>query len=283
MGYSDLKTGDIEPSLGKKINTIVYGNENCIVYIDDGENIQWVGNDDVENDEQFGSIINKMSYWESICNKVFRDGNGFDNKCLLAEGIGRVYINKDTPNKYAIANEILDAAINKIEVEGENILRNAYVKASLFSFVSLVALLLIEETIKNSIISNLGHDWHSICQTAMLGGVGAFVSAITRAKDFKPELIVDKEIHILDGILRVVLGILTAVLVWLGIKSNLIFSFLNNTNKSHYIILFMGMVSGISERILPTIVKQFEAKVESENKKTDKTDKKVEDKHSTKV
>ncbi len=267
IDYASLKAGQTDPSLGKVIKTIIYSNDNCIVFIDSEDCIQWV--DEIESgaEVKFGYIVNKMSYWESICNKLFKDNTAYENKSLLAEGLARVFSNNASSNKYAEADEILETTINKIKIEGETILRNDYVMASLWTFIILIVLIISEEVFKKQVISNLSYDWHSICQTAMLGGVGAFVSAITRAKDFKPEIIVDAKIHKLDGVLRVVLGVLTGIFIWLGIKSNLVFSFLNSANKSHYIILFLGMVSGVSERILPTIVKQFENKVDSDTKK----------------
>ena len=249
--------------MGLKIKLIIFSNDTCIVFMDEKDVIQWTCDEEYQKDTEFGLIINKMSYWESLCNKLFEKNLCYENKCLLAEGVSRVFIDRTTTDRFQVANEILDTTIHKIKIEGENILRNAYVKSSIFSFVALVILLVVEECCKRVIVSNLGYDWHSLCQTAMVTGVGSFVSAITRAKDFKPDIIVDKKIHILDGVLRIVLGVLTGVFVWLGIKSNLIFSFLNNARKGEYIILFLGMTSGISERILPSIIKQFEKKIDS--------------------
>ncbi len=263
MNYIDLKKGDIEPFLGLKIKDIIFSNNKSVVFMDEDNVIQWACDEEFQKDADFGIIINRISYWEAICNKLFKASVCYENKCLLAEGVSRIFIDRDTDNRFQIANDVLDTTINKIKIEGENVLRNAYVQAAVWSFMLLVALLGFEQFIKAIIIAKLGYDWHSICQTALLSGVGAFVSAITRAKDFRPDIIVAKQIHVLDGILRILLGVLTGIFVWLGIKSNLIFSFLNNAGKSQYIILFLGMTSGFSERILPSIIKQFEKTVDS--------------------
>jgi len=262
--FSTLNAGDTDPTLNKVIKTVMYGTECCIVYIDVNNDIQWADKIERMEDDKFGLIVNKMSYWESICNKVFKDGTGYENKTLLAEGAARAYANINKADKTTEANEILDITIDKIKVEAENILRNVYVISALISFVIVSILFVLEQLLKRQIISNFSYDWHTVLQTAMIGGVGAFVSAITRAKDFKPEIVVDAKIHALDGVLRIVLGVITGVFIWLGIKSNLAFGFLNSVPKSQYVILFMGLVSGISERIMPTIVKQFESKADSE-------------------
>jgi hypothetical protein len=263
MNFYDLKAGDIDPNFGKKIKTIIYSTNgviDAVVYIDEDDVIQWLC-EKVEDGQEFGLVINKMSYWETICNKIFTKAEAYENKCLLAEGISRIFALSS--ERFNNANQILDITIDKIKIEGENKLRNSYVLASVCSF-GLVALFLIAELLlKRYIVNILGYEIYAILMTALMGGVGAFISAITRAKDFKPDIIVDKKIHQIDGILRIVLGILTASFVWIGIKANLLFGFLNNVEKSNYVFLFLGMISGISERILPSIVKQFEDKVNS--------------------
>jgi len=207
--FSTLNTGDTDPTLNKVIKTIIYCTDCCIVYIDANNQIQWSDKIERVEDDKFGFVVNKMSYWESICNKVFKDGTGYENKCLLAEGAARAYANYNSKDRTTEANEILDITINKIKIEAENILRNAYVMSAVVSFTIVIILFSVEELLKKQIISNFSYDWHSVLQTAMVGGIGAFVSAITRAKDFKPEIVVDAKIHVLDGVLRIILGIIT--------------------------------------------------------------------------
>jgi len=50
------------------------------------------------------------------------------------------------------------------------------------------------------------------------------------------------------------------LVVAIAIKSNLVFGFLNNIDKTIYVSAFIGICAGASEAIIPSLIKQLEAK-----------------------
>jgi hypothetical protein len=57
--YSMLREGDVEPVLGKTIDTLISKGSNHIVYLDDELYVEWAG--DVDWPEGGGDIINPVS------------------------------------------------------------------------------------------------------------------------------------------------------------------------------------------------------------------------------
>src|SRR5947209_23059 len=71
MDCNKYKHGEMGP-LGKLIKNIIIQNEDFIVYIDHDETIEWSTESGYSGfDENFGSVQNQVSFWESVCNKLF--------------------------------------------------------------------------------------------------------------------------------------------------------------------------------------------------------------------
>jgi hypothetical protein len=122
-------------------------------------------------------------------------------------------------------------------------------------------LLILSIASKEWILSYVGQNAFEIYLAGLFGGVGAFVSTMTRSKKYDPEITISKKIHTIDGILRIIYGIIVAGLIAIGIKANLIFGFINGNEKNIYVFAFLGAVGGASEIIFPSIIKKIENKV----------------------
>jgi hypothetical protein len=253
MDTTALKSGDVEPTLGKKIKDIILASSTFIVYMDENDVIQWSS----DKDDKMGDIPNQISYWESLSNKLFPKEEAYDYKCLLAEGYARVLDEGNTVN----AQKIIDLTSDRIKKHGKELLRQQYLLASLLSTIIVGIILVITITSRTLVSSLLGSHGYGIFLTGLFGGIGAFVSAMTRSTQYDPEISIGKEIHVIDGILRIIYGLLVASLIAIGIKANLVFGFINNTDKNIFILTFMGAISGASELIFPSIVKKVEEKV----------------------
>jgi len=251
--FSKLKAGDIEPTLGKKIKELILASDTFIVYMDDNDVIQWSS----DKDDVLGDIPNQISYWETISNKLFSREESYDYKCLLAEGYARV-LDGEHAN---VAQKIIDQAVDRITTHGREMLRQQYVLASLFSTAVIGALLILSIASKEWILSYVGQNAFDIYLAGLFGGVGAFVSTMTRSKKYDPEITISKKIHTIDGILRIIYGIIVAGLIAIGIKANLMFGFINGIEKNIYVFAFLGAVGGASEIIFPSIIKKIENKV----------------------
>lgn len=255
MDFFDLKAGDTEPSLGKKIKEIILCSDTFIVYMDEDDVIQWSTSEDDEV-KDFGEVPNQISYWESIVNRLFPKQEAYDYKTLLAEGYARILDDK----KLESARNIIDQTVGRIKIQGKEVLRQEYLKASLTTTAVIALIIIISVFLKNVVLDILGSNVIEIYLGGLMGGIGAFVSTMIRSKNYNAEVSVSKEIHKIDGMLRIIYGVIAGVIIGIGIKANIIFGFVNQINKTIYVYAFLCAMGGASEIILPNIIKQIEDK-----------------------
>jgi len=257
MNFSVLKIGDYDPSLGRKIKEIILSSDTFIVYIDTNNTICWATENHSVFGENFGNISNQISNWESICNRLFSKQDSYDYKSLLAEGYARML---DEGNDIT-AQIVIDQTIERIKQQGKQILRQDYLISSLFTTGFIVLALIVTIIFKKNIIVFIDRSIYEILITSYLGGIGAFISTMVRARNYNAEISSSRRIHIIDGALRIIYGLIAGVLISLGIKSNIIFGFVNSIDKNIYVLSFLGAIGGASEMILPNIIKQFEDEI----------------------
>ncbi len=253
---NEYKVDEIGPS-GTKISEIIIQGVDFIVYMDEGGNIQW-STETTYTDfhPRFGSIQNRVSYWESISNKLFSDADAYDYKCLLAEAYARIIDEKNLE----LSNDIIALTVNRIEKNGKEVLKQVYILSSFFSTLIVISLIILSIIYKNTLISFLNKDAFQILLTSLFGGVGAFVFATLRLRNYSPELAISKRIHRIDGILRVFYGVISGLIIAIGIKSNAVLGFIDKIPSTIYLEIFLGIMAGASEVIIPNLIKQVETK-----------------------
>lgn len=256
MDFSELKAGDIDPYLGKTIKEIILSSNTFIVFMDDDDVIQWAtsGHSECKN---FGQIQNDISYWESISNRLFTKQESYDYKSLLAEGYARVL----DEGKLENAQKIISQTVERIRRQGKEVLRQKYLMAGLTSSAVIAGLIILTIFFKGFLLNILDRNILEICLSGLMGGMGAFVSSMIRSKNYNPDITISKQIHVIDGVLRIIYGVIAGAIIAIGIKANIIFGFINELNKSIYVTTFLGAIGGASELILPNIIKQIEDKV----------------------
>jgi hypothetical protein len=61
--------------------------------------------------------------------------------------------------------------------------------------------------------------------------------------------------------MRIFYGFIAALIVFAGIKANLVMGFINDLpSKSDYVLFFICSIAGASEVLLPSIIKQTEGR-----------------------
>jgi hypothetical protein len=268
MSYFDLKKGDLIPETGRVIKEIISADQTFIVYIDDSDIICWTTSPDhTQYGKDFGYIENQISHWESICNRLFIKKEAFDYKTLLAEGYARMLDSGNDDDAIKIINDTAD----RIKLQGDHILKQSYLLASLASTILVTILLILFVLEKTFICTLVEKSVYQIFVAGFFGGIGSFVSCMIKVNNYVPELTSGKRIHQIDGVIRIIYGLLSGVIVALGIKANIIFGFVDSLQKNIYILYFLGAISGASEFLLPNIIKQFDnpelAKINEKEKK----------------
>ena len=273
MNYNDLKKGDKIPERNRYIKEIISEDKHYIVYLDEKDIICWgFDQSNYSSEKDFGNVENQISFWESTCNRLFNKNESFDYKCLLAEGYARMLDSGDIK----AANRIIDNTSERIKVQGEQILRQNYLLASFLATCGVIILLFtLVFIIKNNSIIKISTNIYEILVTSLMGGLGSFIFTMIRAIDYKPILSYGKRVHRVDGYLRIVYGLIGGAIVAVGVKSDIIFGFLNTGTPNLYVLYFLGAISGASEKLLPNIIDQSEKRYTDKLKQSEKTKKKI--------
>lgn len=223
--------------------------------MDEEDVIQWTAYSE-ELLANLGDIQNNVSYWESICNRLFFKKNSYDYKTLLAEAYARMLDDKDID----LAKNIIENTKERIEKHGREVLKQSYILSSITFTIIIITVLMLIVFNKHSLSEYIfySESKFEIMITTLFGGIGAFVFTVLKLKTYTPEVILSKNVHILDGILRIFYGLISGLIIIICIKSNLLMGFVKDSEQSLYLYCFLGIIAGASDLLIPNLIKQFE-------------------------
>lgn len=250
----DYKLNELGP-MGKKIKEIIMQEDAYIVYLDSDDVIQWYTYGYDKFDANFGEIQNKVAMWESISNNIFNSKLAYDMKSQLAEAYARYF---DNPKNIKAARDIIALTSERVMIIGKEILKQVYIKASIISTLLILILLYVIKYYNLELILAYGQNYYDVIVTMLFGGIGAFIFTVLRVKTYKPNINVNKRIHVIDGMSRIFYGIIAGLIIAVAIKSNLLLGYMNNGNI--YTFCIMGIVAGASDLFIPNIINHIGGK-----------------------
>lgn len=255
--FSSFCEGDKEPTLNKTINHLIDTEADYIVYIDEDYFIEWSLTDKYEKSDAYkelvikgsvSKILNRTSHIEALsllyinnCEKL-----KLSFSRILAEGPSRLFGDKDVKS----ADEALDKAEDYLKAIG----KEKFISGAVTSAGLIFMILLLSWFYKGAIVSSSGQSAFEVGFGSLMGGIGAFGFLLTHQK----EIILNPSgprIHFMEGIYRIVVGIICALLVSLAIKANLIFGVTKSIDNTFAYSLAACMLSGVSERFGPDLLK----------------------------
>lgn len=112
----------------------------------------------------------------------------------------------------------------------------------------------------------INDDGMNILASSAIGALGAMLSLLMGAASRPYDAGAGRLIHWLEGITRIVVGVLGACFITLGLQSGFFLGFLKDgstlTQKFFYLQLLLGFTAGLSERLVPSFITIVEAQVQ---------------------
>ena len=257
--YSGFIEGDYEASLGKKIKILICATESFIVYLDDDNTVEWVYNGGYSGAEtfleKFGLITNKIGLLETLSDRKLSDSEKPAFRRLLAESMARLLDEQDSTN----ALSILKTAEQILNAKGRReLILSAFWTTVIISVIELLLYIYYKGgVVKKTIICDTLFPL-TICSLA--GGLGAFIFLMGRSNNLEIEPSIEDKTYRCEGVLRIFYGIICGFIAYLAVNSKLIFG--NNSNPKFSVITFLiCLICGVSEKIIPGIIKKIENKV----------------------
>jgi hypothetical protein len=250
--FSSFCEGDIEPTLNKKIDTIIDCEEDYIIYLDEDLFVQWSYIDPKKTPSGFGSIANRLGHLETISRTQLRNSQYYEFARILAEGMARIIGDEDEK----MANELLDKAESYLLIRGTENARIWYVKGSISISFLLFILIFLLGTFRMQIIQYYGVDTFEITFGSLIGGFGALFFLLTRSGKILIDPAAGAYIHYIESFARVLTGCLGALLMDLAIKSNILLGIFKTVDYSFTVLLVISFCAGASERFVSGFIKR---------------------------
>jgi predicted small secreted protein len=228
---------------------------NYIVFIDNRNNIDW------ETTEAYDTSIpreingNRMKALSQCLITEHKPTGGLSEASILSfKTIVSEAIVNCLENSFDECNEILKRAdefrIDRVvEKSREWYLSFTVIISSILIFITLLI------SSKNILI------WEGVLEYINIGTwavAGACLSIILRSGQMQNASYAGKKLHFIESGCRLISGFISGQIVYLGVKSGILFASLVDANNTQHIIYFLALLTGASERFAPSIITKIE-------------------------
>lgn len=261
--FSKLREGDPDPTLNKRVGWLIDSDDDFIVYIDEDGYVEWNMNDNGMLGKDTGEHLNKIAFLESFDTGQLSGNQREVYARMLGEAVARLF-QKDLE----AAKGALVAAEQWIIARTTEIARRWYLEgaawASLLAAI-LAIFLVIGGDLIPAVVGPMGSPKHTVLLGSFAGGLGAWLSVIQRGRLTALDITAGAWMHYLEGIFRIMIGVLGALIVALAIQANII-----GHVEQLSATLLLCMVAGVSERLVPSLIEQIESRARASGSGNDK-------------
>jgi hypothetical protein len=245
--------GDIDPTLNKRIQTLIDSDDAYIVYLDDQFFVEysWTASYG-PTPAGFGEIANTVAHLETLSMIYIGPDQMESFRRMLGEAMARIVGDKDQEK----ARQSLEVAESFLTQRSLERARTWYLQAS--SIATALALLAagVLWLRRNWIISNIGPNAFEAMFGALFGALGSFMSIWIRSERIQMDAGAGKSIHQWEGSARIVVGAACALAIALGVQASVLFGFTKSTEHSLAYLLVICIAAGFSERLFLNLIGQ---------------------------
>ncbi len=241
---------------GLPIKYLILSCDDFIVFIDHENDLDWKKSDDFsavklsdEDTASYNRVMNEISFSENIPCDNLEEKLVLNFKRQLGEALVRNF-----QHDFINAQRMIDIAAHYITD------RNAEKSR----FLLLVAC----STVTGIVVGAGVIFW--LCRASMqqifsvtvfyillaiaAGALGAFLSVILRIGKVELNCHASKALHNMEGATKIFAGMISAFLVALCIKCEIILPVFSNIEATHYAMILGGLIGGAAERLAPSII-----------------------------
>lgn len=252
--FSPYCEGDIDPTLNKRINTLIDSDTLYMVYLDDDLSVQWTMTDTFQVPTGFGEIANRVGHLENMSQMFLGTDQLAAFRRMLGEAIARIVGDDDLKQ----ARACLKIAEAFLQARGSERARGWYLTtataASVLSAICATALWISRAWI----ISVVGVNAFELLIGTLMGGIGSLLPILIGLKTTKTDVSAGAWPHRLEGAMRVGAGMGGAMLIALAIKADVLFSLTKAFANPATALYFLCFAAGWSERFANSLINKVE-------------------------
>jgi hypothetical protein len=176
--------------------------------------------------------------------------------------MARIIGDKDEVN----AHEVLGMAESYLFARSAENARTWYVRGATVTALPTFLIACTLWLLKSQSVLFLGNNAFEIIIGALLGGIGALFSILSRAEKIQMDPTAGSSIHYIESASRILVGNIGALLIALAVKANIFLGFTKVTDYSFALLLVICICAGASERFVSGFIKRIKTSVSSESK-----------------
>ncbi|HVT60351.1 MAG TPA: hypothetical protein VHR45_18405 [Thermoanaerobaculia bacterium] len=259
---SELSEGDIDPYTNKRIVTFIIEDNGFRVYLDKEHVVHCSPvKKRAAYPKSSGGVFNTVTYLETLSIPLKKTSHRLPMGRLLGEAVARMISDK----RAAAARFMLEKAEYYLNARKSELARMWYLSAA-GAVAALLALLAVGLWMaRHRPVASLaaGSTALDVALTACCGGIGAFMFILGRSNMIGMEAGAGRKIHYVEGLARVVAGVAGGFTVALAAKADLLLGVTTKLPQAHglALMLMLGLAAGASERLVPNLVGQVQARV----------------------
>jgi hypothetical protein len=263
-----VREGEIDPSLGKQVDTLILQDDNFLVYLDEDLYVEWnYDGTKIPEGEGWAGVFNRVSLLEAFQIDGLADEIRKSFRRMIGEAVARLLNSRDVE----AANQILDKAEEYVNARNLELARRWYVTAAgLISGLAIVAAFIMWWS-KAFVIEQLGETAFDVLMSACSGAVGGTLSLLLGIYKRPLDATAGKHAHQFAGITRVMTGMGGAALTALAVKVNALGGFVVGTPHPFAALMLVAAVAGASERLVPDLITRIEGSFTEPQSSADET------------
>jgi hypothetical protein len=251
--FSTFCEGDTEPTLNKKIRTLIDATEKYIVYLDEDLYVEWSDLFE-ESPAGFEETANRIGHLETLSITQLCPVQREPFARLLGEAMARILGDKNEKE----ASAALHKAEAFLDARGIENARRWYLQGvgAVASLALLVALALW--LVRNSVSNPTWLTALEVAIAASTGSLGALLSIASRTERIHLEPVAGPKIHRFEGATRVIVGVGGALFVAIAVKADLLAGVIHSLSHPFLALITICVISGASERLVPGLIGKME-------------------------
>lgn len=246
--FSSFREGDTDPTLNKKIKTLIDSNVTYLVYLDEDLYAEWTFNG--RSPDGFDNTANRIGHLETLSLAQLSAVQREPFERLLAEAMARI-LGDHSEEK---ATAILDTAEAYLKARGGENARRWYLQGVGGATACALILAGILMALLSRISDPSWRDALEILSAAALGALGALLSVASRTEAIHFEPVAGPVIHKFEGATRAIVGIAGALFIAIAIKADLLLGVFHSLTHPFLALLAVCVVGGATERLVPGLI-----------------------------
>lgn len=262
--FSSFCEGDIDPTLNKKIQTLIDSEDDYLVYLDDESYVEWSWTESYgETPQGFAEVANKVAHLETLSSVYLKPNQLAAFRRMLGEAMARIVGDKHLTK----AQESLAVAESFLNARSMERARTWYLEASALVTGGALVLAAGLWLFRQWMIPLTGQNPFEVLVGCLFGAVGSFMSIWMRPGKIQMDAGAGPAIHRWEGSARIFIGMACAFAVALGIKANIIFGFTKSSDHPFAYVLVICVAAGFSERLFMNLIGHFDDPTLKANRK----------------